>query len=332
MIEQKIFWLFGGVLILLFLASSITFALKIRNKGGPSPVLENLSQRVNAWWGMVAIFGISLALGRSAVFVLYALLSFLALREFITLTPTHRGDHRTLAWIFFAILPLHYLFAWAPWYGMFLIFIPVYAFVLIPVRSALAGDTEDFLERNAKLQWGVLVCVYFLSHLPMLLYLPIEGYEGQNAQLLFFVVLVTQMSDVMQYTFGKCFGKTPIAPTVSPGKTREGLIYGGLAATLLGTCLWWATPFSPLAAAGMSLLLVLAGFCGGLVMSAVKRSLHAKDWGKGIPGHGGVLDRVDSLLFAAPVFFHLTGYYFATDMATVYEQPAWFRLILQPWS
>ncbi len=329
MIDPKLLILFGGVIALLAIATVITVILKGRSPD--SPVLDNLSKRMKAWWGMVLIFGISLALGRTGVFVFYLLLSFLALREFVTLTPTPRGDHRTLAWIFFAILPIHYLFAWAPWYGMFLIFIPVYAFVLIPIRSALAGDTDRFLERTSKLQWGVLTCVYFVSYIPMILYLPIKGYEGQNAKLLFFMVLVTQFSDVMQYTFGKMFGKTPIAPGVSPSKTREGLIYGGLAATGLGTALWWATPFSPLVAAAMSLLLVLTGFSGGLVMSAVKRSLHAKDWGHGIPGHGGVLDRLDSLLFSAPLFFHLTGYYFATNMYEAYAQPEWFRHLLKPW-
>lgn len=333
MMPPKMLWLFGGVLALLALASLITFVLRRRAPAGPDRVvLDNLHHRVLAWWGMVAVFAVSVALGRTGLFAFYLMLSFFALREFITLTPTPRGDHRTLAWIFFAVLPLHYLFAWAPWYGMFLIFIPVYAFVLIPVRSALAGDTTDFLARTAKLQWGVLVCIYFLSHLPMLLHIPIPGYEGQNAQLLFFVVLVTQMSDVLQYTFGKLFGRHPIAPTVSPGKTTEGLVYGGLAATAVGTALWWATPFSPGAAAAMSAVLVLAGFFGGLVMSAVKRSLGAKDWGRGIPGHGGVLDRVDSLLFAAPVFFHLVMYYFAGDMTAAHSQSGWLQSILNPWN
>jgi phosphatidate cytidylyltransferase len=331
MIDHELLFLFGGVVTLLAVATVITRILKRRAGQTPSTLIVNLSQRVNAWWGMVAIFAVSLAIGRTGIFLFYALLSFLALREFITLTPTHRGDHRTLAWIFFAILPLHYLFAWAPWYGMFLIFIPVYAFVLIPIRSALAGDPTNFLERTAKLQWGVLTCVYFLSYLPMMLYLPIPGYEGQNAKLLFFVVLVTQISDVMQYTFGKLFGRTPVAPTISPGKTREGLLYGGLAAVLIGTSLWWATPFPPVVAAIMSAILVLVGFLGGLVLSAVKRSLNAKDWGRGIPGHGGVLDRMDSLLFAAPLFFHLTGYYFATNMYAAYAQPDWFHNILHPW-
>jgi len=327
--DRELLFLLGGVVALLLLASTVTHILLKRAGDGGSPTLENLRRRVNAWWWMVGVFSLSLALGKNGLFALYLALSFLALREFITLSPLPRGDHRTLAWVFFVILPLHYLFAWAPWYGMFTIFIPVYAFVFIPVRSALAGDVERFLERTSRIQWGVLTCVYFLSHLPMLLYLPIPGYEGQNAKLLFFAVFVTQVSDVMQYVFGKTMGRHKLAPKVSPGKTVEGLLGGGLAAVALGTALWWATPFTPAAAAAMSAVLVAAGFLGGLVMSAVKRSIGAKDWGRGIPGHGGVLDRMDSLLFAAPVFFHITGFYFGTHMAVAFGQPEWMRVILR---
>jgi phosphatidate cytidylyltransferase len=330
-LDRELLLLISGVIALLAISSIITEVLIRRRPGPPSDTLANLRSRVNAWWAMVAVFGGSLALGKNGLFAFYLLLSFLALREFITLSPVPRGDHRTLTWVFFVILPLHYLLAWAPWYGMFTIFIPVYAFIFIPVRSALAGDVTGFLERTARIQWGVLTCVYFLSHLPMLLYLPIKGYEGQNAKLLFFVVLITQLSDVFQYVFGKTMGRRKIAPGVSPGKTWEGLIGGGLTAVALGTALWWATPFSPIAAALMSTVLVIAGFLGGLVMSAVKRSIGAKDWGRGIPGHGGVLDRMDSLLFATPVFFHLTGYYFGTKMAASLASPEWIHSLLKFW-
>ncbi len=323
--DPELLWLTGGVVFMLAVASLVTAILIRRSPSGVTPTLANLRSRVNAWWWMAAIFAGSLAVGKNGLFALYLLLSFLALREYMTLSPMPRGDHRTLTWVFFIILPLHYLFAWAPWYGMFTIFIPVYAFIFIPIRSALGGETDRFLERTARIQWGVLTCVYFLSHLPMLLYLPIPGYEGENAKLILFVVLITQLSDVFQYVFGKTMGRRKIAPSVSPGKTREGLLGGGLCATGLGAALWWATPFNPAAAAGMALLLVIAGFLGGLVMSAVKRSIGAKDWGRGIPGHGGVLDRMDSLLFAAPVFFHVTGYAFATNLTSALAQPDWLR-------
>ncbi len=328
-LDRELLILVGGVVALLVLSSLITTVLIHRCVSEIPTGLDNLRHRVNAWWGMVAIFGVSMLVGKNGIFALYLLLSFLALREFITLSPMTRGDHRTLSWVFFIILPLHYLFAWAPWYGMFTIFIPVYAFVFIPIRSALAGDVDRFLERTARIQWGVLTCIYFLSHLPMMLYLPIPGYAGQNAKLLFIVVAITQMSDVFQYLFGKTLGKHKIAPNISPGKTWEGLIGGGLTTVALGTCLWWATPFRPQGVAIMSLFLVIAGFLGGLVMSAVKRSIGAKDWGKGIPGHGGILDRMDSLLFAAPVLFHLLGFVFNTDIASTQPRPEWVEVLFR---
>jgi phosphatidate cytidylyltransferase len=197
------------------------------------------------------------------------------------------------------------------WYGLFAIFIPVYAFLLLPAFAALAEDTDHFLERTAKIQWAVMVTVFCVSHAPALLLLDIPGYQGQDALLILYLLLVAQLSDVLQYVSGKLFGRTKIAPNVSPSKTREGLVGGGLGAILVGGAMWWITPFSPLQAMGMSFIIVLMGFLGGLALSAVKRSLGAKDWGSMIEGHGGMLDRIDSISFAAPIFFHLTRYFFA---------------------
>jgi phosphatidate cytidylyltransferase len=253
---------------------------------------------------------VALATGGVGSLVLFGFTSFWALREFVTLTPTRPGDHRTLFWVFFVITPLHYYLLATGWYGLFVVFIPVYAFLFIPLRTAMAGDCERFLERTAKIQWGLMICVYCVSHAPALLLLDIPGYAKQNGKLLFFFVLVTQISDVLQYVWGKTLGKHKIAPHVSPNKTVEGFIGGIASATLIGTALWWATPFKPWQAAGMSLAITLMGFAGGLVMSAIKRDRGVKDYGALIEGHGGVMDRIDSICFAAPVFFHLTRYYF----------------------
>jgi phosphatidate cytidylyltransferase len=194
---------------------------------------------------------------------------------------------------------------------LFAVFIPVYAFLLLPAFAALAEDTDHFLERTAKIQWAVMVTVFCVSHAPALLLLNIPGYQGQDALLILYLLLVAQLSDVLQYVCGKLFGRKKIAPNVSPSKTREGLVGGGLGAVLVGGAMWWITPFSPLQAMGMSFIIVLMGFLGGLALSAVKRSLGAKDWGSMIEGHGGMLDRIDSISFAAPIFFHLTRYFFA---------------------
>ncbi len=308
-LDQELLWLVGGIVGLLALSSIITFILK-RRPSGPNKVVANLDARVKAWWIMVAVFGVALATGGLGSVILFGLMSFFALREFITLTPTRPGDHRTLFWAFFIITPLQYYLVAMEWYGLFSILIPVYAFILVPTRSALAGDSEHFLERTAKIQWALMVCVYCVSHVPALLTLQIKGYEGQNAKLLLFFVLVVQISDVLQYVWGKLFGKHAIVPTISPNKTVEGFWGGVLSATAIGTALWWATPFNWWQAALLSFLLTLMGFFGGLVMSAIKRDRGVKDYGTMIEGHGGVMDRIDSLCFAAPVFFHLVRYCF----------------------
>jgi phosphatidate cytidylyltransferase len=314
-LDRDTLCLFGGLFVLLTIATAIGYYLRatVRTVSGRKMV-ENIIARTRAWWAMCALFGGALLIGGLAPVIMFALVSFLALREFITLTPTRRADHRPLFWAFFLILPLHYWTLGSGWYNLFVILIPVYAFLFIPLRAAMAGDTECFLERTSKIQWGLMVCVYFTSYAPALLLLQIPGYSledpAQNAKLLFFLVFVTQISDVLQYVWGKLCGKRPIAPRVSPSKTVEGFVGGGLSAVAAGAGLWWATPFTPWQAAGMSAALVLMGFFGGLVMSAIKRDRGVKDYGEMIPGHGGMMDRIDSLCFAAPVFFHLTRYFF----------------------
>ena len=309
--HQKFYWLMGGVVTLLLVASLVGALLAARARTEAArAVIANLNSRIRAWWVMVGIFAVAFLAGPIATLLLFASMSFFAPREFVTLTPSKPADHLALSLCFFVLIPLQYALIGYDWYGLFAILIPVYAFLILPAVAALAGDPDRFLERSAKLQWAVMVTVYCVSHTPALLLMHIPGYEGQDALLIFFLLLVTQMSDVLQYVFGKLFGRTLLAPTVSPSKTVEGLIGGGLAATAVGGAMYWITPFSPLEALGMSFVIVVMGFLGGLALSAVKRSLGVKDWGAMIEGHGGMLDRVDSLSFAAPVFFHVTRYFF----------------------
>ncbi len=309
--DTQTLWLFGGLLGLLTVASAIGFVLARREWSEEQRrVIGNLNARISAWWIMVAILGGALSLGAHTTILLFALMSFIALREFITLTPTRRGDHRALFWAFFIILPLQYATLWAEWYALFVIFIPVYAFLFIPMRIALAGDTGEFLERTAKIQWGLMVGVYFTSYAPALLLLEIPGFEGQQAKLIFFLLFVVQISDVLQYCWGKLCGRRPVAPRVSPSKTIEGLVGGGLSAVVGGALLACITPFAWWQAGLLSAAIVIMGFFGGLVMSAIKRDRGVKDYGELIPGHGGMMDRIDSICFAAPVFFHLVRYFF----------------------
>jgi len=309
--DPQMLLLLGGIGALLTIASLIGWVLDRRVRDDQARlVVANLNARIRSWWVMTAVFAAALATGGVGSVILFALTSFIALREFVTLTPTRRGDHRTLFWAFFVFAPVQYLLVGIQWYGLFAIFIPVYAFLFIPVRSALAGDTTDFLARTATIQWGLMIAVYCVSHAPALLMLQIPGYQDQGAKLLLYLIIVVQLSDVLQYVFGKTLGKHRIVPKVSPNKTWEGTIGGIGSASLVGAALWWVTPFSPGQAWLIALLICLAGFAGGLVMSAIKRDRGVKDFGTLIEGHGGVLDRIDSLCFAAPVFFHLVRYFY----------------------
>jgi phosphatidate cytidylyltransferase len=300
-------WLIGGVIALLIVATAVGIVLGHRVKDEKaSETIRNLRSRVNAWWGMVAIFCIAILTGGVGSILLFGLLSFLALREFITLVPTARADNGALFWVFFVITPLQYILVGVKSYGLFVVVIPVYGFLFLTIRIVLAGDTKRFLERAASIQWAVMACVYCVSFAPALLNLDIPGFEHQGAKLLMFLVLVVQISDVMQYIFGKLFGFRSIVPSISPNKTWAGFAGGIVVATSIGTALWWATPFRPWQATIIALVISLMGFVGGLVMSAVKRDYEVKDFGTLIAGHGGVLDRIDSIVFAAPVFFAMT--------------------------
>ena len=306
-VDSDVGLLLGGLSGILIVASLIGFVLSRRKQNA---TISNLNARIRAWWVMCTIAVIAMLIGPIGSVVLFALMSFFALRECITLMPTRRGDHEALFWCFFIILPVQYLLVGIQWYAVFVIFIPVYAFLFIPARVAIAGDTHQFLERSAKIQWSLMMAVYCVSHAPALLMLSIPGYEGENIKLILFMMIVVQISDVLQYVFGKLWGKRPIVPKLSPNKTVEGFVGGLLSASLVGAGLWWVTPFNPLQAFLISLLITLLGFLGGLCMSAIKRDRGVKDFGAMLEGHGGMMDRIDSLCFAAPVFFHVVRYWF----------------------
>jgi phosphatidate cytidylyltransferase len=303
--------LFGGVGGVLVLASLVSWALRrFVTRGAPHPAIDNFHERVKAWWVMVAVIGLAFTLGKGGVVLLFYLISFYALREFLSLAYTRLGDHNAMALAFFIGLPMQYFLVWTDWYGLYSIFIPVYAFLVLPIVSAIGGDTKRFLERTSKVQWGLMVCVFCISHVPALLMLRIPGFEGRNLLLIAFLVIVVQGSDVLQYVWGKLLGRRKVAPLLSPSKTWEGLVGGVASATLLGAALSWATPFTPAQAALLAFMICVMGFFGGLVMSAIKRDRGVKDWGSMIEGHGGMLDRLDSVIFAAPVYFHALRYWF----------------------
>lgn len=308
---QRTYMLFGIFAAILIFASTIGFILKRKMGEKPSSVIDNLNARINAWWIMLIVIGAAILIGNTAFIILFALISLFALREFISLLPTRRGDYLPLLVAFYFVIPYQYYLIYINWYGLYSIFIPLYVFLLIPIASLKQEDTTHFLERSAKIQWGLMISVFCISHVPALLNLKIKDFSGEPIWLAIWLIMVAQASDVLQYVSGKLWGKHKVAPILSPSKTIEGLFGGILLATVLGTAMAWLTPFSYYEAAFIGLVVCIFGFLGGLVMSAIKRDRGVKDWGQLIQGHGGMLDRIDSICFSAPVFFHILRYWWS---------------------
>lgn len=296
--------LVAGITSLLVLASLIGHLLKIAlARGEAHPVIDNLNQRINAWWAIATAVGLALLGGRSGVTLLFAIASLVALREFVA---TDKQCPRPLWWgSFLFLLPLQYLLVWNGSHLLYTALIPFFAWVILPLLGLRSGNLGDFLSRTRSVRSGLLICVFAISHIPALLTLRLGSDPGRNAYLLVFLLLVVQASDVLQYLWGKLAGRHPIAPRLSPSKTVEGSIGGIASACALGAGLSWLTPFTIAEATLVSLMLTLLGFVGGLAMSAFKRRRGIKDWSGLIPGHGGMLDRLDSLFLPSPVFYYL---------------------------
>lgn len=296
----------AGIFALLLSASLVVFILKRRS---PQRDYAELAARVNSWWVMAGVFAAAMALSPTLSLIFLGLVSFLALKEYLSLIPTRRADRRVLFWAYLAI-PLQFWWVATGWYGMFIIFIPVYLFLLLPLRMVVIGETAGFLHAAGSLHWGLMLTVFNLSHMAYLLVLPqATNPAGGGAGLVLFLMFLTQFNDVMQYVWGKTLGRHKIIPRVSPKKTWEGFL-GGVATT---TVLAWLlapllTPLTGWQAPVAGLIIGLAGFVGDVNISALKRDLGVKDSGSLIPGHGGILDRVDSLTFTAPLFFHFLYY------------------------
>ncbi len=307
-----LFGLLTAVSVYVFVAS-----LKERPDGDRrSQTLKEFSGVLQTTWVMATVFWVGWALGETVATVLFGIVAFFALREFITLSPTRQGDHRSLVLAFFIVLPVQFYLVISRHFDLVTVFIPVYAFLAIPVVSALANDPARFLERNAKLQWGIMVCVYGISHVPALLLLKFPNYQGKNAFLVFFLVFVVQSCMLVQYLVDNKLKSKPhllVAPQISTTFNWTGWLIAVVVASLLGGLLSALTPFKPAQAVAMALIACVAGSLGHLVMKALKRDRGITNWGtegKSVTGASGLLDRVDALCFAAPVFFHSVRWYF----------------------
>ena len=312
-VDQQVALLFITLFGLLLLATVAAVALTLRWQDDESSQRrQRLKRDLRALWVGTSLFWLAWMSGPLGATLTVGTLSFLALREFITLAPTRRSDHRSLILAFFIVLPIQYLLLGVRSFDLFSVFIPVYVFLAIPVISALAGDPERFLERNAKIQWGITVCVYGLSHVPALLLLEFPGHEGRGAFMVLFLVLVASVAHIVQELASRALRRRPVARAIDRSFSYRAWLLGALAAAITGAALYWAMPFQAGQALAMGFIAGGAGTMGDFVMRALKKDAGVRWWGNqsGITGAVGLLDRLAPLCFAAPVFFHAVRWYF----------------------
>ncbi len=294
-----------AVLVVLVIATLIQFYLR---KTRPDKDYRELTLRITSWWWIIGLLFLFLAMGTTASIIFFAFISFLALKEFISIVPIRQADRNAAFWAYLSI-PFQYYWVAAGWYGMFIIFIPVYLFLLIPMRMVLKGETDGFIKSAGTLHWAAMLTVFSVSHVAYLLVLPDKNTLAGGIGLVLFLLFMTQFNDVSQYVWGKLLGKHKIIPKVSPNKTWQGFLGGMLTITLVAALVApYLTPMNRIEGLIGGLLISISGFFGDVVISAVKRDLNIKDSGSLIPGHGGILDRMDSLIYTGPLFFHYIYY------------------------
>lgn len=294
------------VYILVALINITALILKFMKKN-----VANFITRMKSFWIILILFTLAFCINKIVAFFFIMLISYLALKEYFSMIPTRRSDRRVLLWAYLAI-PINFYFLYTNWVVMFYLFVPLYMFILIPIRMVLIQETDGFLKSCGTIHWGLMTAVYAIGYLALYIIFPENiNPAGGGIGLLMFVLLLTIGNDFMQYVFGKSFGKNKILPKVSPNKTWEGFWGGVLSSVLFSMILApFLTPLSHVQACCVGIILAIAGFCGDVTMSAIKRDIGVKDTGSLLPGHGGILDRLDSLIFTAPLFFHYIAYTF----------------------
>jgi phosphatidate cytidylyltransferase len=313
-VTEQVGLLFVILFGVLLLATAVVMAVTLRDPldDAGADRFKQLRRDLRALWIGGVVFWLAWLSGPVGATITFAFFSFLALREFITLAHTRRSDHRSLILAFFIVLPLQYITVGTRHFDIFTVLVPVYVFFAIPVLSALAGDPERFLERNAKIQWGIMVCVYGLSHAPALLLLEFPGYAERGAFLVFFLVMVTAAAQLVQELLSRWLRRRPTARHIDRSFSWRAWGGGALAAAVVGALLFWITPFKVGQALAMAFIAGGAGTLGELVMKALKKDAGVRYWGNrsSVTGAVGLLDRVAPLCFAAPVFFHSVRWYF----------------------
>ena len=292
------------VIFSILIFSSVIFAFWRKLK--PGDLIDEMIVRLRSWWVICLIFLYAALSGTLATCIGLCILSFLALRELYTHLRLRRSDRIALL-VCYLCIPFQYYFAYMGWYNLFMSFLPVFMFITVPFFLVLSGDTKDIVRSMGIMPSSLMLGIFGISHMAMLVCHPEMNEDPAVGKgLLLFLIFLTQINDVMQFTFGKIFGNHKILPTVSPNKTWEGFI-GGLAGTsVVGYYMGFLTPLEEWwHLVLLSFSVALFGFIGDAIVSAIKRDFGVKDMGDAIPGHGGYLDRIDSLTTSASPFFHI---------------------------
>ena len=300
-IPLEIIYILGIIFGVLILTSSSFAILK---KVKPSKLAKEMFVRTQSWW-FIAI-GVAVLITAPAIVgtLLVAYISFVALRELLSIAGFSEADRSALFASYF-VIPIQYFLAFKGYYEAFLIFIPFIMFIVLPFILVINGNIARITRSMTYIPSILILTVYLLSHLVLLYDIEVDGFTVGAGGLIIYLIMLTEFNDVFQFTWGKLFGRRKILPSVSPNKTWAGFIGGVITTAVLAYFIRFLTPLNEWQSLVIGLAIGITGFVGDSLISAIKRELKIKDTDDLIPGHGGSLDRLDSLFVTAPVFYHL---------------------------
>ncbi|MFA6237759.1 MAG: phosphatidate cytidylyltransferase [Bacteriovorax sp.] len=306
-LSREVLLVFGIIYLLIAVLTCIFYS--IRAIKGNSNLINELIERTRSWWVMLLIFTVVVFINRELATIGIALLSLIAFRELSSNLNLRNSDRRTILWCYIAI-PFQFMAAYTQYYAFFVIFIPVIMYIFLTFRTVAKGDVENITRSLGSIHWAIMLTIFSFSHIVYILSFPLkENFSAGNGGMVLFLVLITEFNDIFQFTCGKFFGKNKIIPSVSPNKTTEGFIGGMILTTFMGYLLKFLLPINTEKTVILTVLLCIVGFSGDITLSAVKREHKIKDMGNSIPGHGGMMDRLDSLAFTSITFFYLIRYW-----------------------
>lgn len=286
-----------GIFAIILLIQSLVFILKKKE-------FKSLWTPYLVWFILIPILLIPLLLGRTYFIFVVLLLALASFREFTRATGL--WTDKSFTWAGYLSIILIFYAVFIDWYALYNA-LPIYCMLAVLAIPILRGEFEHMIQKTCLTILGILYFGWLFSHLAYF-----ENMQGGIGYIIFIIILV-ELNDALAATFGKLFGRHKFVPRISPNKTIEGTALSLVGILFFAHIFRFAIPeYSTWQIWVIAILISIGGTCGDLVISFIKRDLQIKDMGKLIPGHGGILDRFDSLIFVAPIFFHFTRYFFWT--------------------